>query len=155
MTFLKMIVHFKPWAYTLRAAPINEFSVYVSNICVFPNKCDVSKRQCFQCMFPIHMEPYWRSWRMFISFSRHFLSNFLESQTWNTQLLIMTHESWVMIHEFKRQYEFIKVKRHWIAVDQFWLAHNLWKFTKYKSRYFLTTKLSHFNLWISSIFAWV
>merc|ERR1711914_25392 len=24
---------------------------------MFPNENDVSKRQCFQCMFPIYMEP--------------------------------------------------------------------------------------------------
>ena len=37
-----MIVHFKPLTYTLRATPINEVSVYVSNLCVYPNKRDVS-----------------------------------------------------------------------------------------------------------------
>ena len=33
--------------------------MFVSNIqFMFPNANDVSKRQCFQCMFPIYMEPF-------------------------------------------------------------------------------------------------
>ena len=35
-----------------------QYPIFVSNIqSMFPNANDVSKRQCFQCMFPIYMEP--------------------------------------------------------------------------------------------------
>jgi len=37
-----------------------QYPMYVSNIhFLFPNANDVSKRQCFQCMFPIYIEPIW------------------------------------------------------------------------------------------------
>ena len=36
-----------------------QYPIYVSNIqSMFPNANDVSKRQCFQCMFPIYIEPF-------------------------------------------------------------------------------------------------
>ena len=35
-----------------------QYPIFVSNIqSMFPNAKDVSKRQCFQCMFPIYIEP--------------------------------------------------------------------------------------------------
>ena len=35
-----------------------QYPIFVSNIqSMFPNANDVSKRQCFQCMFPIYIEP--------------------------------------------------------------------------------------------------
>ena len=36
-----------------------QYPMHVSNIhFLFPNANDVSKRQCFQCMFPIYIEPH-------------------------------------------------------------------------------------------------
>ena len=91
--------------------PINDVSLYVSNICMFPNESDVfnmqimfpnaflcfqypifvsniqsmfpnandvSKRQCFQCMFPIYIEPYWRVWRTKLKSNLKYLIRFWE-----------------------------------------------------------------------------
>ena len=42
-----------------------QYPMYVSNIhFMFPNSNDVSKRQCFQCMFPIYMEPFFKITRL-------------------------------------------------------------------------------------------
>ena len=48
-----------------------QYPIFVSNIqYMFPNENDVSKRQCFQCMFPIYIEPMWR-FEQFLVFQSH------------------------------------------------------------------------------------
>ena len=55
-----------------------QYPIFVSNIqSMFPNENDVSKRQCFQCMFPIYMEPDVHSWHGMIMESPELDSNYL------------------------------------------------------------------------------
>ena len=62
------IVYLKPWSYTIFCTkngspsyftcdPVNDVSLYVSKLCVFPNESDISKcKWCFQTtMFPIYV----------------------------------------------------------------------------------------------------